>query len=110
MRRFVSRLLRATRIVVHDGRIPRPLRWGGAFAVLPIPGPLDELVLLTVGAVLWLFYRDQLREAWRSSLSKVQPGRDYVLIVRPGLAEASEQRGFEWLTEQIGEVLQKVAA
>jgi len=27
-----------------------------------------------------------------------------------GLAEASEQRGFEWLTERIGEVLQKAAA
>ena len=33
-----------------------------------------------------------------------------MLIVRPGLAEASEQRGFEWLTERIGEVLQKAAA
>jgi len=52
----------------------------------------------------------QLREAWRSSLSRVEPGRDYVLIVRPGLAEASEQHGFEWLTERIGEVLQKAAA
>jgi hypothetical protein len=67
VRRFVSRLLRATRIVVRDGRIPRPLRWGGAFAVLPIPGPLDELMLLIVGGVLWLFYRDQLREAWRTA-------------------------------------------
>jgi ribonuclease P protein component len=52
----------------------------------------------------------QLREAWRSSLPQVQPGRDYVLIARPGIAEASEQRGFEWLTERIGEVLQKAAA
>ncbi len=52
----------------------------------------------------------QLREAWRSLLPQVQPGRDYVLIVRPGLAEASEQRGFDWLTERVGEVLQKAAA
>ena len=52
----------------------------------------------------------QLREAWRSSLPQVHPGRDYVLIARPGLAEASEQRGFDWLTERIGEVLQKAAA
>jgi ribonuclease P protein component len=52
----------------------------------------------------------QLREAWRSSLPEVQPGRDYVLIVRPGLAEASEQHGFEWLTDRIGEVLKKAAA
>ena len=52
----------------------------------------------------------QLREAWRSSLNRVEPGRDYVLIARPGLAEASRQRGFEWLTERVGEVLQKAAA
>jgi ribonuclease P protein component len=52
----------------------------------------------------------QLREAWRASLPQVHPGRDYVLIARPGLAEATQQRGFEWLTERIGEVLQKAAA
>jgi ribonuclease P protein component len=52
----------------------------------------------------------QLREAWRASLPAVHPGRDYVLIARPGLAEATQQRGFEWLTERIGEVLQKAAA
>src|SRR5207247_8483650 len=49
----------------------------------------------------------QLREAWRASLPEVDPGRDYVLIARPGLAEATQQRGLEWLTERIGEVLQK---
>ena len=52
----------------------------------------------------------QLREAWRSSLPEVEPGKDYVLIARPGLAEASEQRGYEWLTERVAEVLQKAAA
>jgi ribonuclease P protein component len=52
----------------------------------------------------------QLREAWRASLTEVEPGKDYVLIARPGLAEATEQRGFEWLTERIGEVLQKATA
>jgi hypothetical protein len=34
---------------------------------MPVPGPFDEVVLLVVGAVLWLFYRDQLREAWNRS-------------------------------------------
>lgn len=52
----------------------------------------------------------QLREVWRSLLPQVQSGQDYVLIARPGLAEAAEQRGFEWLTERVGEVLQKAAA
>jgi hypothetical protein len=30
----------------------------------PLPGPFDEVVLLLVGGALWLFYGDQLREAW----------------------------------------------
>jgi hypothetical protein len=64
-RGFVARTLRAVKIVVRDGRIPRPLRWGGAFGALPIPGPLDEAVLLVVGGLLWVFYRDQLDDAWR---------------------------------------------
>lgn len=59
--------MRAVTIVVRDGRIPRPLRWGAAFGALPIPGPIDEAVLILVGGVLWLFYRDQLREAWQQT-------------------------------------------
>jgi len=52
---------------VCDGRIPRPIRWSGAVGLLPVPGPFDEAVLLLVGGILWLFYREQLREAWRHS-------------------------------------------
>ena len=65
MRRNLVRALRATTIVVRDGRIPKPLRWGGALGALPVPGPFDEALLLVVAGILWLFYRDQLREAWR---------------------------------------------
>jgi hypothetical protein len=64
MRTFVRRSVRALRIVIRDGRIPRPVRWGGAAGLMPVPGPFDEIVLLLVGAILWVFYRDQLREAW----------------------------------------------
>ena len=35
---------------------------------------------------------------------------DYVLVVRPGLAEAAETRGFDWLTERVDEILEKAAA
>lgn len=63
-RALVGRTLRAVKIVVRDGRIPRPLRWGGAFAALPIPGPFDEVVLLLGGGTLWIFYRKQLTQAW----------------------------------------------
>ena len=67
MWRQLRRALRAITIVVRDGRIPRPLRWGAAFGALPVPGPFDEAVLLVVGGILWLFYRDQVREAWRNA-------------------------------------------
>jgi ribonuclease P protein component len=52
----------------------------------------------------------QLRETWRALLPNVPPGQDYVLIVRPGLPEAVESRGFEWLGERVAEVLAKRAA
>jgi hypothetical protein len=67
VRVFIGRAIRAVKIVVRDGRIPRPWRWGGAFGLLPVPGPFDEIVLLAVGGVLWLFHRDQLAEAWRKA-------------------------------------------
>jgi ribonuclease P protein component len=52
----------------------------------------------------------QLREAWRGMLSDVPPGHDYVLIARPGLGDAVESRGFDWLRERVAEVLGKAAA
>lgn len=63
----MKRLLRAVKLLARDGRIPRPLRGLVAFGLLPIPGPVDELVLLLVGVVLWLFYRRTLTEAWAAS-------------------------------------------
>ena len=63
----MRRLLRAVKLLARDGRIPRPLRALAAFGMLPIPGPIDELALLVVGVVLWLFYRRTLREAWAAS-------------------------------------------
>ena len=58
------RLIGTVKILARDGRIPKPLRGLAAFGVLPIPGPFDEAVLLIVGLLLWIFYRDCLREAW----------------------------------------------
>jgi ribonuclease P protein component len=52
----------------------------------------------------------RLRELWRARLETLPRGRDYVLIVRPGLFEAAEERGTEWLGERVDEVLGKVAA
>jgi ribonuclease P protein component len=52
----------------------------------------------------------QLREVWRARLEDVPSGHDYVLIVRPGLPEAVEANGFDWLGERVDEVLGKAAA
>ena len=52
----------------------------------------------------------RLRELWRARLNQLPQGRDYVLIVRPGLAEAAEERGAEWLGERVDELLGKAAA
>ena len=52
----------------------------------------------------------QLRELWRARLDRIPGGRDYVLIVRPGLAEAVESRGWEWLGARLDEVLGKAGA
>lgn len=66
-RRGVVRTFRAIRIAGRDPRIPRPLRWLAALGLAPIPGPFDELVLVVVAVPLALFYRRELREAWRAA-------------------------------------------
>ena len=63
----MRRMIRAVKILATDGRIPRPLRGAAAFGVLPIPGPVDEAALLLLGALLWLFYRERLTEAWQQA-------------------------------------------
>jgi ribonuclease P protein component len=53
----------------------------------------------------------QLREVWRAKLAGqgIDPANDYVLVVRPGLPEAADARGQEWLIERVDEVLGKSA-
>ena len=54
----------------------------------------------------------RLREIWQAKLvaETLEPSKDYVLVVRPGLPDAAEARGFEWLSERVDEVLEKAAA
>ena len=52
----------------------------------------------------------QLREVWRDRLERIPSGRDYVLIAKPGLPEAVQANGFDWLGERVDEVLGKAAA
>jgi ribonuclease P protein component len=50
-----------------------------------------------------------LREVWRE-LPDREESADYVLVARPGLAEAAEARGLDWLRERVEDVLGKAAA
>jgi ribonuclease P protein component len=52
----------------------------------------------------------RLRELFRERSSELPQDHDYVLVVRPGLAEAAESRGFDWLRERVGEILGKAQA
>jgi hypothetical protein len=63
--RGAKRAIRAVRILARDDRIPRPLKWLVVLGVAPIPGPLDEAVLLIAASLLYAFYRRPMREAWR---------------------------------------------
>jgi ribonuclease P protein component len=51
----------------------------------------------------------RLREIFRARSEGLPQDNDYVLVVRPGLAEAAEARGFDWLTERVDEILDKAA-
>ena len=52
--------------------------------------------------------RNRLKRRLRAVLTElgdaVPAGRDYVLVVRPGLSEAVEARGHRWLAERVHEV------
>jgi ribonuclease P protein component len=52
----------------------------------------------------------RLRELFRERSASLPQDHDYVLVVRPGLAEAAESRGFEWLGERVDEILGKAQA
>jgi hypothetical protein len=67
MAAFIKRIARAVRIVIGHGGIPRPIRWLAGIGLMPIPGPFDEAVLLLVALILFVFYREELRQAWREA-------------------------------------------
>jgi ribonuclease P protein component len=60
------------------------------------------------GAVERNRIKRQLRAAFDQLRESVPRGMDYVVIVRPGLAEAAEARGFTWLSEQLREVFDQL--
>jgi ribonuclease P protein component len=78
-------------------------------------GPEDARIGLAVPkavgpAVTRNKMKRRLRELFRERLPRLPQDQDYVLVVRPGLAEAVDQRGFDWLGERVDEILGKAAA
>lgn len=54
------------KVLARDQRIPKPLRLVAGLALLPIPGPVDEVILLLVAPILFAFYREPVRDAWQA--------------------------------------------
>jgi hypothetical protein len=66
--RFAATVVKAARFLVTV-RTALP-RWVVAllvFGLLPIPGPIDEVALLTAAAVLWFRHRPLLAACWRAA-------------------------------------------
>jgi hypothetical protein len=60
----LTHLARTALFLARYGRIPRWLKALIVFGCLPIIGPLDEVVLLVAGVILWIGYRERLKWAW----------------------------------------------
>ena len=66
----LRRLIACVAILARDRRIPKPLRAAAALGLMPLPGPLDEAILLLVAVPLLVFYRQSMREAWEQAGSR----------------------------------------
>ena len=69
LRRQIRYLLRVTKALATDPRVPRPLRWGLRVALamktLPVPDlGIDEVILVVVGLVLVVFYALIWKRGW----------------------------------------------
>ena len=56
------------------------------------------------GAVERNRVKRRLRAAFEEVAATLPAGHDYVLVARPGFAEAGETRGYEWVLERVREV------
>jgi hypothetical protein len=72
---FAARTLRALTLLARDSRVPKPLRWVAGIGLLPIPGPVDEAVLLLVAPIFAIFYRGPMRDAWARASPANQAAR-----------------------------------
>lgn len=76
------------------------------FAAADGAGPADARLGITVprkvgGAVVRNRLKRQLREAVAALGPDAARGTDIVVVARPGLDEAVESHGFDWLVEEL---------
>jgi hypothetical protein len=77
-RRQVRYLLRVTKALATDKRLPKPLRWGlkVALAIKMVPVPdlgIDEVILLLIGVLLVTVYRPTLHAILSESRTAPPP-------------------------------------
>jgi len=63
----MRRLLRMSKALVSDKRVPRGVRPAIALSLLPWPGPLDEVLLVVALVVLAVMRPGILSELWREA-------------------------------------------
>ena len=100
---FVGRTLRAVRILARDSRIPKSLRLIAGIGLLPIPGPVDEAILILIAPVFAIFYRGPMREAWAQASDRdEEPGlRGTARLECPAVAEYSFERALRSLDDRV---------
>jgi hypothetical protein len=64
---MVRHLVRAAKVLARDAGVPRWLRWLFVFGLLPIPLFVDELTLVVASAILFVFHRRRVVQAWTST-------------------------------------------
>ena len=57
------------RLLAKDSRVPKGLRWVAGIGLLPIPGPVDEAILLLIAPIFLIFYREPMRDAWENAVA-----------------------------------------
>ena len=68
--------LRVAKRLATEPHLPKPLRALLVFALLPIPGPIDELALFIAAVTIAVFYRPRFRALLEEERSRTEQPTD----------------------------------